>query len=333
MTNLDTPIGKDSQGNEVTVRDLLRKHQIETFLAILNVDQAYRDRFFTPVKYAWDFWLYSESGLYELDPETWQLRRKESQPIPELSFDKNYYADLEHLLTSLRGTRIDNLKSLTIKGDILLQDAILRGTVIIENKTSGQVDIVALTGQKEFEDVRIVVKDEGDYTIEKLSENKDLASTLSGKPLTPQQENILRELLNKYLDQIQASEPLSLYRREELLNTLGEEGYHDIAQVLENSIIVRGPPQLFEEFKERTGVVLLGTHYQEFIIINPYLTISVLEVLVHEGAAKAGYSHQQATEVASKIIQKQFQKLALDPFFLLHWGLQYLKFLKIFDRL
>ncbi len=80
---------------EPKVLAILQKHGMLSngrvhFLRIVNAEEKYRERFFTPIKTLEDFWLQFKSGAYRFDVKTWTLVRtgkKDLQAPPAAPWD------------------------------------------------------------------------------------------------------------------------------------------------------------------------------------------------------------------------------------------------------
>ncbi len=122
------------------VKNLLKKHSIVNFLTIINIDKNLRTNFFTPVKFAWDFWLYAFSGRFRFNSRTYKLKNLKPGKLP--GFDLGpFYRDLENCVNAFGRASAVELDYLAIEGKVLLKDAILSGRVKIKNELEGLVDL------------------------------------------------------------------------------------------------------------------------------------------------------------------------------------------------
>lgn len=151
------------------VRDLLKKHKLEKFLMIINIEKDSRTKFFTPIKFAWDFWFYAHSDYFRINTQTFKLESLSSAQLPNFNLGP-FYQDLENCITALGEASTKELKSLTIEGVVFLKDAKLAGEVRIKNKLDCSVDLnsSALGGNFEFKEKRLFLKD-----LEVVVESKD----------------------------------------------------------------------------------------------------------------------------------------------------------------
>jgi hypothetical protein len=142
LLNLD---GYLSSCDRPEVRAILSRHGFidgngrVLFLRVVNVEAGLRTRFFTPVKNAFDYWLQFHSGLFRVNPETWELESVSSAPMPEVQISDEY-EDVAFVLDSFARVRVEGLRSLQIRGPVRLGGAPLRGVVRIENRSGTCAD-------------------------------------------------------------------------------------------------------------------------------------------------------------------------------------------------
>ncbi|MCF7869809.1 MAG: UTP--glucose-1-phosphate uridylyltransferase, partial [Candidatus Omnitrophica bacterium] len=169
-------VGFVKTAKDEKVSELIKKHNIDDFLAIVNVDKQNRTKFFTPIKYAWDFWFYAYSDHFKLDADNFKLENLKPGNFPGFELDP-FYQDLENCIKAFGHASTIDLRSLTIKGKVKLKDAKLSGLVVIENKTDKIVDlnIKKLSGKFEhknnslfLKNIKIVIQPEGKIKAEKL---------------------------------------------------------------------------------------------------------------------------------------------------------------------
>jgi phosphoglucomutase len=137
------------------IQAVLDNHNITNLLRIVNVNETNRVKFFTPVKMVSDIWLQFYSGLFEMDTNTWELKLKNSRPLPgiEMPANSSYFKDVLTFLDAFDGVKIPELDSLEIKGldaqadpkgktgNFKLANAVLKGQVTLINKTEATIDL------------------------------------------------------------------------------------------------------------------------------------------------------------------------------------------------
>lgn len=154
------------------------------FLRIVNIDSQRRDRFFTPIKYASDFWLQAGTNHFEVDTKNWHLVNTRPGHLPTLSdaFVQNpYYMDVANMFDALgTNTDVSHLDYLDIRGKIIARDAVWKGTVSIQSEYDGDkpfnLDAPELrkalqigdSNPLAFDNVSIEVGKKGDFSISHL---------------------------------------------------------------------------------------------------------------------------------------------------------------------
>ncbi len=148
------------------VKELIKKHNITNFLVIVNVDQESRKKFFTPVKFAWDFWFYAYSDHFRINTQTFKLENLRPGNLPNFKLSY-FYHDLENCVQAFGKASTIDLESLTIEGNVLIKDAKLSGKVSILSDVAGIVDLNAQSLRENFEfreerlffeNVKIIIK-------------------------------------------------------------------------------------------------------------------------------------------------------------------------------
>lgn len=159
------------------VKKLIKKYKITNFLVIVNIDKEQRTKFFTPIKYAWDFWFYAYSDHFRLNTDNFKLENLRSNSLP--SFDLGpFYQDLENCIEAFGKASTIDLDFLTIAGKVFLKNAKLAGVVVIENQSDKLIDLSKEMFKNRLErennhlflkDIKITVKSENKIIVEKLT--------------------------------------------------------------------------------------------------------------------------------------------------------------------
>lgn len=118
----------------------------EPLVHFINVDRQTRTRFFSPIKTAFDYFMQFHSDLFELNPKEMRLNHRRPGKIPSVtlidsSTQDRYYQDVQTILESFSGVSLVDLKSLKIEGQISIAQAILKGTVTIQNHRTEKFDL------------------------------------------------------------------------------------------------------------------------------------------------------------------------------------------------
>ncbi len=172
------------------VRGLMKKYGFERLLYVVNADTDERETFFTPVKYAWDHWLYADSGYFRIDTATWRLVNNNPGSLPGFGSMDKYYEDVQNVMDAFGHANVDALKEISIKGVVKFEDAILRGKVLIENNTGSEVDLnehkkdflLMPDGKIILEDVHVVVNEQGDVTVSTIDAAQSLLENVADAP-------------------------------------------------------------------------------------------------------------------------------------------------------
>ncbi len=149
------------------------------FLRIINLDPVQRDHFFTPIKYAWDFWMQAYSDHFSLDTNTWELtnnRPGHAIGVNNVLVEDPFYMDVDNLINALGHASVVNLDALSIQGRVLLADSTLRGNVQIESAYEGVFDLNSIKAQLPqtpdghllFENVRISISAQGEVSLQQI---------------------------------------------------------------------------------------------------------------------------------------------------------------------
>ncbi|HNX82517.1 MAG TPA: glycogen/starch synthase, partial [Candidatus Omnitrophota bacterium] len=139
------------------------------------------------------------------------------------------------------------------------------------------------------------------------NEPQDLARTQDGKPLSPIEQRALQELLIQHTDAIEAGACVDSAPVRDAVRMLGDSNFRKVHDVLEGAVIIRGPPELFTEFKQLTDKTLLGTSIPGCIIINPLLkdhSESFFCVVIHEAGVLAGNTHRENLALEQRFTHK-----------------------------
>jgi hypothetical protein len=156
---------------------LIRRHDINDFLTIVNIGKQNRTKFFTPIKYAWDFWFYAYSDHFKLDRQSFKLKNLKPGNFPGFELD-SFYQDLENCINSFGNASTLDLIYLSIRGKVSLKDAKLVGSVIIESKAEGIVDLNSKliknklsykNGRLFLKNIKITIEKNKEINIEKLT--------------------------------------------------------------------------------------------------------------------------------------------------------------------
>lgn len=178
-----------TQEQKDAIKDILESRNIDRLLKIVDVPRT----FFTPVKYAVDFWLQSCTDYYSRDfiGQRWQLEKaKGSNELPLMPFSVHdkYYLDISNFINAF-GTdaRIKSLEYFEVEGKVLARDAELIGYVEIVNKAdeefdvAGEIPSLVQDGRLRLENMRIVKGADGNVVTASItapSEKTSSAGTL-----------------------------------------------------------------------------------------------------------------------------------------------------------
>ncbi len=111
------------------VQALKDEHGIDKFLRIVNVRAGNRNRFFTPLKSAVDFWYLFYSKRFRSLLEYMKLEdQHRDRPLPEFVLQAEFYADVQNLIDAFAEMDVSQLESLKISG----RPVFLRNTQLIQ---------------------------------------------------------------------------------------------------------------------------------------------------------------------------------------------------------
>ncbi|MCX5707193.1 MAG: 4Fe-4S binding protein, partial [Candidatus Omnitrophica bacterium] len=126
---------------------------------------------------------------------------------------------------------------------------------------------------------------------------------LDERELTEEEKVILQELIAKY--NLLTGQRLGKGIVRRVSGILRDKGYPQIARVLENTIVVRGPPGLFKDFKKLTNKKLLAVYNQGIIALNfKLMTNKIDQVIAHEAGAIFQLSHSINNKLAKLVSGK-----------------------------
>jgi hypothetical protein len=159
------------------VKKLIKKHNINNFLVVVNIDKKERTKFFTPIKYAWDFWFYAYSDHFKLNTNNFKLENLKPGSLPSFDLDP-FYQDLENCLDAFGRTSTIDLDFLTIEGKVFIKNAKLSGVVAIENQLDKVIDLNKDLFRNQLKEennrlflknIKITIKSEKKIKVEKLT--------------------------------------------------------------------------------------------------------------------------------------------------------------------
>ena len=150
----------------------------DQFLRIINLSVEERTDFFTPIKYAFEFWLQAYSDHFVINPATWRLENARPSHLPNVSdslVQNPYYMDLQNVVEAFGHAKTLELDDLDIKGNVKLKDAVLRGKVEITSEYNVVFDLnspaikdsigTTDTGTLLLENVSIFISQDGEVTV------------------------------------------------------------------------------------------------------------------------------------------------------------------------
>lgn len=185
------------------VKDILTKYGIDRVLYFVEIP---RTLFFTPTKFCSDAWLQAFSDYYTgIDTNQWVLYDSRADTTPpefdlECKIDGKevYWNELQNLIDSFGNASTVQLKSLKIRGKVLLKDAKLIGNVSIVNKKDALVDLYSYKDKFHekglirddklvLDNMSIVINENGDIEITMAAEDGTGAIRLKGGELTKEE--------------------------------------------------------------------------------------------------------------------------------------------------
>ena len=119
----------------------MKKYGFNRLVHFVNVDEENRNTFFTPIKLAYDFWLYAYSDHFDVDINKGVLVNLATPHLPGFGDMDKYYEDVENNIEALGDAWTKELTELNIKGKVHLGGAVLKGYVTIESEYIGVVDL------------------------------------------------------------------------------------------------------------------------------------------------------------------------------------------------
>jgi len=153
----------------------------DQFLRIVNLNIDERTEFFTPIKYAFDFWMQAYSDHFAINPSTWRLENARPSHLPKVSdslVQNPYYMDVQNVVEAFGHASTLEVDSLDIKGEVKLKDAVLRGKVEITSAHNGVFDLnspviktsigVTDSGKLLLENISIYISQDGEVTVKSL---------------------------------------------------------------------------------------------------------------------------------------------------------------------
>lgn len=129
------------------VQALMQKYGFARLLTVVNTDETSRTKFFTPIKFAYDFVLYAQTDHFGVDIESGALVNLKPGHLPGFGTMDDYYADVLNSVNAFRGTSMVDLEEINIVGRVNMPGAVLRGRVAINNLSEGVVDLTGFAGQ------------------------------------------------------------------------------------------------------------------------------------------------------------------------------------------
>ncbi len=142
-----------------------RKTYGEGLVSIVNIDEASRTDFFSPIKSAFDYFMQFHSDLYQINPVNLKLKFKGPKSLPSFSLkdpstNDQYYADVQNVLDSFQSTSVRELTDLNVVGQINASHAIFKGRVSLINETHRRVTLEEIFNRlPKAQDGRALIKD------------------------------------------------------------------------------------------------------------------------------------------------------------------------------
>lgn len=151
------------------------------FLRIINLDEQQRDRYFTPIKYAWDYWMQAYSDHFTFNASSWELQNRRpghAINVNSMLVEDPFYMDVQNLIMAFGHASVIDLNDLSIQGHVLLTNSTLRGRVEIVSSYDGIYDLTDEKIRSQFsqtaegnlllENVRITIDQQGSVTIQEI---------------------------------------------------------------------------------------------------------------------------------------------------------------------
>lgn len=122
-----------------------RRTQNRPIVQIVNIPADQRSDFFTPIKFAFDYFLQFHSDRFVVDSTTFQLRHV-GTTLPSFALtgsdsQPKFYLDVKNVIDSFSGSSFLKAKHFEVKGLVQLRDFVLEGDVKIVNQTDEQLDL------------------------------------------------------------------------------------------------------------------------------------------------------------------------------------------------
>jgi hypothetical protein len=153
----------------------------DQFLRIVNLNIDERTEFFTPIKYAFDFWMQAYSDHFAINPSTWRLENARPSHLPKVSdslVQNPYYMDVQNVVEAFGHASTLGVDDLDIKGNVKMRDAVLRGKVEIVSEYNGVFDLnlpavkdsIGTTdkGTLLLENVSVYISQDGEVSVKSL---------------------------------------------------------------------------------------------------------------------------------------------------------------------
>ncbi|MCA9407699.1 MAG: UTP--glucose-1-phosphate uridylyltransferase [Candidatus Omnitrophica bacterium] len=125
------------------INKIFQKYNVDRILRIVNIEAENRTKFFTPVKFAVDYWLMAQTNFFEVDQTTWTLKNTKAGQVPPLidvqgsDAEDNFYNNVTTWTEGFGRTDVNNLDSLTIKGRVSIKESRMEGNISVVNNLPG----------------------------------------------------------------------------------------------------------------------------------------------------------------------------------------------------
>ncbi len=195
------------------IADLRKKYHRDHLIDFINLEKKgadgksedYRHWGFTPVKNPFDVVILS--GLFRPDINTGMLQPKKPQfEYPEPAFIGKYYETMAHTVQAFPpDIDMTSLKAIYLDGQVLFSaKTIFRGTVMVESKEPGEVNLNTFVSQLQFENgapvlgeegkIRLYTIDQGKLTIKDLTDVQQAAPAFKLDVKKDAAENVSEEV-------------------------------------------------------------------------------------------------------------------------------------------
>ena len=170
------------------VQRLMAKYGFKRLLTIVNVDEENRTRFFTPIKFAYDHVLYSETDHFGVSAASGLLVNQGGSHLPGFATMDDYYKDVQNSIDAFHGTSMLALDELHLLGKVNMPRAVLVGHVAVNNKSGQLVDLNKFVdeigktpqGRLLLDNVYVEVDESGALALVRPINEIDLQARLSG---------------------------------------------------------------------------------------------------------------------------------------------------------